>query len=848
MNFYTHVAVKGSNILYRGYENGKKVSYKADFSPTLFVPAKGKPAEWFTLDGKPVEPFQPGGIRDCNEFIKEYRGVSGFEIYGNSEWVYQYIGKQFPNEVEYDPSLLRIGFIDIETESEDGFPSVKTATERVNAITLKVKGKTFVFGLGKFALPDAKCFQYDDETKMLQEFLAAWEALDIDIITGWNINFFDIPYLVNRITRLFGEKEAMRLSPWRDIRSRTVVVMNKENEVYDLLGIATLDYFDLYRKFTYVNQESYALNHIAWVELGERKKSYEGTLADFYKKDFQKFIEYNQHDVALVEMLENKLKLLELSLALAYSAKVNLNDVFSQVRTWDAIIYHHLTKKKIAIPMKRADAEKENKFEGAYVKEPIVGSHDWVVSFDLDSLYPHLIMQYNLSPDTKVVDKAVMPLSHDVEDFLTRAHAGAGTPTRAYMEEMFDKGYCVAANCVCFTKSKQGFLPELMETMYADRKAFKKKMLEAKAALKQLGDDAPAEKVKELKLEVTKYHNFQLVRKIQLNSAFGACGNQYFRYYDPEIAEAITYSGQLSIRWIESALNKYLNKTLKTKKTDYIIASDTDSVYLRLGNLVKQVMPDETNPQKITKFLNRFCNEVLQPLINKEFDALAEQQQAYSQKMHMKREGIASRGIWTGKKHYILAIWMGEDNVLLQKPEIKMMGIETAKSSTPYIVREGLKKAIGIIINGTKDELLSFVNSFRETFNSSPVEEVAFPRGCNGLKKYKDPTMIYKKSTPIAVKGALLFNHWLRERNLTKKYPLIGDGEKVKFCYLKTPNPLKDKVISFSGKIPKEFGLEAKYIDYDAQFDKAFVGPLTSITNLIGWNIFETSTLEGLLS
>ena len=848
MNFYTHVAVKGSNILFRGYENGKKVSYKADFAPTLFVPAKGKQTDWTTLEGKPVEPFQPGSIRDCNEFIKEYRGVSGFEIYGNSEWVYQYIGKQYPNDVEYDPSLLRVGFIDIETESEDGFPNIKTATERVNAITLKVKGKTLVFGLGKFALPDAKCFQYEDEAKMLQEFLAAWEALDIDIITGWNINFFDIPYLVNRITRLFGEKEAMRLSPWRDIRSRTVVVMNKENEVYDLLGIATLDYFDLYRKFTYVNQESYALNHIAWVELGERKKHYEGTLSEFYKRDFQKFIEYNQHDVALVEMLENKLKLLELSLALAYSAKVNLNDVFSQVRTWDAIIYHHLTKKKIAIPMKKGDAEKEDKFEGAYVKEPIVGSHDWVVSFDLDSLYPHLIMQYNLSPDTKVVDRQVEPLAYTVEDFLTRAHAGADTPTRAYMERMFDKGYCVAANCVCFTKSKQGFLPELMETMYEDRKAFKKKMLEAKAALKQLGEDAPADKVKELKLDITKYHNFQLVRKIQLNSAFGACGNQYFRYYDPQIAEAITYSGQLSIRWIETALNKFLNKTLKTNKTDYIIASDTDSVYIRLGNLVKQIMPNETDPQKITKFLNRFCNEVLQPLINKEFAQLAEQQQAYSQKMNMKREGIASRGIWTGKKHYILAIWMGEDNVLLQKPEIKMMGIETAKSSTPFIVREALKKAIGIIINGTREELVSFVGSFKETFNSSPVEEVAFPRGCNNLKEYKDPTMIYKKSTPIAVKGALIYNHWLREKNLTKKYPLIGDGEKVKFIYLRMPNPVKDKVISFSGKIPKEFGLEAKYIDYDAQFDKSFVVPLTTITNLIGWNIFEMSTLEDLLS
>jgi DNA polymerase elongation subunit (family B) len=840
VKFYTHVAVKGSNILYRGYENGKRIASKIAYSPTLFVSAKGKQTEWKTLDGKFVEPFKPGSIRDARDFINEYRGVAGFELFGNTEWLYQFIGDEFPDEVQYDPSKLKTAFIDIETECEGGFPSIKTATERVNAITLKVGSKVLVFGLGEFDIPNAKCFQYDDEKHLLRDFLAAWEAMDIDIVTGWNVNFFDIPYLVNRITRLFDEKEAMRLSPWREIRSREVEVMNKKNEVYDLLGIATLDYFDLYRKFTYVTRESYKLDHIVWVELGERKKHYDGTLADFYKNDFQKFMEYNHHDTLLVGMLENKLKLMELALALAYSAKVNLNDVFSQVRTWDAIIYHHLTKKQIAIPLKGETEDKEAKFEGAYVKDPQVRLHDWVVSFDLDSLYPHLIMQYNLSPETKT--RLGQRDKFTVEELLSPEPKVA-----AWIDGVKSKGVSVAANCIGFRKDIQGFLPELMETMYEERKAFKKKMLEAKAALKTAVNPTP-EQTEQMKLEITKFHNFQLVRKIQLNSAFGACGNQYFRYFDPEIAEAITISGQLSIRWIENSLNKFLNKTLKTEGKDYIIASDTDSVYIRLGDVVKQVMPTETDPQKITKFLNRFCNDVLQTLIDKEFTRLAEQQGAYAQKMRMKREGIYSKGIWTAKKRYMLSVWMGEDDVLLSKPETKIMGLETAKSSTPEIVREALKKSISIIMEGTETELREFVAKFKEDFYGSSVEQIAFPRGCNGLKEYQDDTTIYRKSTPLHVKGALIYNHWLRDKGLSKRYPKIGDGEKIKYVYLKVPNPVRDKVISFSVGIPKEFGLESKYIDYDTQFEKSFEEPLSVILKIIGWQMREVSSLEGLFT
>jgi DNA polymerase elongation subunit (family B) len=376
---------------------------------------------------------------------------------------------------------------------------------------------------------------------------------------------------------------------------------------------------------------------------------------------------------------------------------------------------------------------------------------------------------------------------------------------------------------------------------------YKGKLLDAKRSLKALGDDADPQEVDRIKNDISKYHNFQLVRKIQLNSAFGACGNEYFRYYDEEIAEAITVSGQLSIRWIEHYLNEFLNKSLKTKRVDFVIASDTDSVYLRLGELVKQVMPTETNKQKITKFLDKFCNDVIQPFINKKYDELALQQNAYSQKMHMKREAIASQGIWTAKKRYMLNVYMGEENILLDKPEMKIMGIETSRSSTPQVIRDALKACIHIIMNDSEAELIEYVADFREKFNQLPVQDIASPRSVKKLSKYKDSSSIYRKSTPIHVKGSLIFNHWLKEKGVAKKYEAITEGDKIKFIPLKVPNIIRQAVIAFPNTIPPEFGLD-KYIDYDAQFEINFQNPLKKILDCIKWKMEKTSSLEDLFA
>jgi DNA polymerase elongation subunit (family B) len=822
MGFYTSVAVHGNKILYRGFRRGERVQESVDYYPTLFVPAK-KESKFQTLDGKMVEPFRPGTMRDCRDFIENYGNVSGFRVYGNTDYIYQFIGDLFSDEVEYNSSNIRVAFLDIETTCEHGFPNVENPIEELIAITLKVGDVSHVFGLGKFDIDieGVVCHVYDDEATLLYDFIQIWRKLDPDIVTGWNVKFFDIAYLYSRMKMVLGETAAKKLSPWDIVRDRKVQTKHGVQQSYDILGVATLDYLDLYKTFTYVNQESYKLDHIAFVELGEKKISYDeyDSIADFYRNDFQKFVEYNYQDTILIEKLENKMKLLELALALAYNAKVNYVDVFSQVRTWDQIIYHHLRKKNIVIPMKKA-GQKESQIIGAYVKEPIVGKHDWVVSFDLNSLYPHLIMQYNISPETKI----------NVDDNL-RFGVGPNRILSGECKDRLDKLKTigsVAANGTCYRKNFEGFLPELMRTMYEERKKYKKLMIEAE---KNGGDP----------YEIAKYHNFQLVRKIQLNSAYGAIANQYFRYYDTDMAEAITCSGQLAIQWIANALNVFLNKHLETNDVDYVVASDTDSVYLRLGGLVNRVLGNKYDVQKAVDFLDKACEEVIQPFIDKEYQKLSDLTGAYANKMQMAREVIADKGIWTAKKRYMLNVYDSE-GVRYNSPKLKIMGIETTRSSTPHVVRDKLKEAIKIIMTGTEDQLIGFVSEFRTQFMKLTVDDVAFPRGCNNLNTYRDPVTIWKKSTPIAVKGALVYNHFVKEWNLTNKYVSIQEGDKVKFINLKKENPFGCNVISFPGVVPKEFELE-KYTDYRKQFETAFIDPLSTILSHIGWHHERRATL-----
>ena len=847
-DFYTNVQNIGGKILYRGVSGGKKIKMRIDYSPTLYLPAT-KYSTHKSLEGLPLVEKRFDSIHEARDFMKKFDGIPGAPtIYGQTRYEYAFIAEQHAQMVEWDFDKISIGIVDIEVGSENGFPDPYLANEPITAIALTyLNGHTYVYGCGDYENNDdnvtyVKC---RDEWTLCKKFLELWKDKTPDVLTGWNTKFFDIPYLVNRFRKILGEEETKFLSPWKYISERKTFINNRSMIAYDLVGIGCLDYIELYKWYAPggKSQESYRLDNIANVELGEGKISYDeyDNLHQLYKLNYQKFIEYNIKDVKLIIRLEDKLKLIELALTLAYDTKSNYDDVFAQTRMWDAMTYGYLLNQGIIVPP-RIVKDKDAAFEGAYVKEPQVGKHDWVASFDLNSLYPHLMMQYNISPETLIEPENYTPEMREI--------ISQGVSVDKLLIKSVNlsnlSGCTITPNGQFFRTDIQGFLPKMMVEMYDDRKKFKKMMLQAQQEYENEKDES---KKYDIEKRVARYNNLQLAKKVSLNSAYGALGSQYFRFYDLRMALGVTTAGQLSIRWIEAKINQYMNKLLGTDN-DYVIASDTDSIYLRLGDLVNKVYGVDgvvkLPPQKVIEFMDRVCNDKIQPHIDKSYQELADYVHAYEQKMQMKREGLSDKGVWTAKKRYILNVYNNE-GVQYAEPHMKVMGLEMIKSSTPSAIREKMKDAVKLMMTGTETQVQEFIANFKEEFKRLPPEDISFPRGLNGLKTYSDSVTLYKKGTPIHVRGAILYNHNLKQRGLDKKYPLIQEGEKIKFTYLKMPNHFKDDVVSYPSRLPKEFELD-NYIDYDLQFDKAFLDPIRVILDCMGWKTEKTTSLEDFFS
>lgn len=830
MNFYTSCHLYGDNFLLRGVENGERFARRVPCKPYLFVRSKAVEPAYHSIKNEPLDRIDFDSPNDAREFIDNTRTLSNYRIYGMSQWQYPFLRDQYPGEIEYDPTAVVTAIIDIEVKSDEGFPQPEHARHPVTAITVAVNNIKHVFGIGEFVNPDPsnlvayrKCA---DEKELLLAFLTKWDEIKPDVVTGWNVDWFDIPYLVNRIGNILGQKYVKRLSPWRIIRTREVTRNDKTSTLYVLYGISILDYMDLYRKYTYKQHESMALNFIAQQDLGEGKIDYSehDSLNTLYDRDHQKFIEYNIRDVELVAKLENKHRFIEQVLAIAYDAKILYADTYTSTRLWDVMIHNYLLEQHICIPTFTKHAEKTQQIDGAYVKDPLVGMHKWVVSFDVNSLYPHLIMMLNISPETfvkKYEQTSIDNVLNGAIDILR--------------DELDAHNLACSANLCLFDKDRQGFLPALMQKMYHDRSRYKQLMLQAKADYQQT-------KSVDAELRISRYHNMQQAKKIVLNSAYGALANQYYRWHDTRFAEAITLTGQLSIRWAERNLNAYLNSALKTQDVDYVIAIDTDSLYINLGPLVDRVMPGKTDAQ-IVEFIDRVCEQKIQKVIDDGFAKLGKYLNCYRQTLQMKRESIATRAIWTGKKHYALNV-LDLEGVRYQQPELKLAGIEAVRSSTPKIVRDAIKKALGLIMNEGEHAIQQYLIDFRKEFGSMPFEDIASPRSAN-FGQYENAQTIYGKKCPVQVKGALIYNYWIQQKKLTNKYPLIRDGDKIKYAYLRKPNPLNQEVIACSAYLPRELGIE-KYIDYDLQFDKTFLKPIEGILAAIGWKSQPQDTIESL--
>ena len=836
-NFYTNVERFGNNILWRGYENGKPFTRKEKFKPTLFLPDKD--GDYRSLiSNRPLSPRHCLSMAEAKEFIEQHKDVHGFELYGNTNYVAQFIQQKYPNNVKFNMKKINIMSFDIEVDISDGYANIDEADKVITSISMKSsksstyhllaqkdydKSKT-ITGIDP---DDIQFMKFDTEEAMLQRFIQIWMNDYPEVITGWNVEYFDIMYVVTRIIRLFGEEKAKQLSPWRNIRMKTREIFGKPASTYQITGMTVIDYMDAFKKFGYKYgpQESYKLDHIAYVILGEKKLDYSeyGDLTTLYEKNPQLYLDYNLKDTHLIQRMEDETSLLQLVMTVAYGGGVNYGDAFGTVGIWETTLYRKLIQENRVPHIKGGPGQRAGDLVGGYVKDPKVGMHPWIVSFDLNSLYPHLMLQYNMSPETYMKDE---------RDYVSQDMVLDGN----YQNQKSDVS--VAANGACFTNKHIGIIPEIIDEYYGNRKIIKKEMLEVEQQLENATD--PKEKDR-LKRQSNQLHNAQMAIKISMNSLYGAMANIYFLYYINDMAEAITTSGQLSIRYAQKSVNDYMNKILKTDN-DYIVYIDTDSIYVDMAPIVESAFGTiDVDRKKGEEFLDKVCQMKIEPIIEAGYKELAKKMGTYRQAMSMKREKITDKSVFIAKKRYIMNT-LNSEGVHYEKPKISVTGLESVRSSTPEVCREKMKKAFEVIMQGTESDVQNFIANFRTEFYNLPPESVGRNSGTDNIEKYMS-SGTYKKGCPMHVRGAILYNKFLKEKKLNKTYEAVKSGDKIKFVYLKLPNPLHENIISFPNVLPKQLGLD-EYVDYETQFNKVFLSPVESILEAIGWNAEKKDTLE----
>jgi DNA polymerase elongation subunit (family B) len=808
--------------------DGKRIEAKVPYSPTLYAESN-KSVEFRGLYGEKLVPVKFESIHAAKEYIGRYEEVKDFTIHGIQQFQYQYISDKFVGDIDWDIDQARVVFLDIETKvPENGFPNIETANCEILLISLmnRFTQKIVVFGTRSISAPNP-LFEYrlfKNEASMLEAFLDFWSSAYPDVISGWNIDGFDMPYIANRIHRVLGEAEMKRLSPWGVLNSRKIEVRGREVEVVDIVGINSLDYLDLYKKFSFRPQESYSLGAVCQVDLGEGKVDFGCTFKESYsttQENWDRFVLYNAMDSQLVFKLDKMYEFIPLCFSIAYLAKCNIKDVFSPVKTWDIFTYSELLKENIIVPPHTI--KKAGTIEGAYVKAPQLGMHNWVVTVDFGSLYPSEMRQWNISPETILKEKFDLHYIDFIEE--TDAYKDAIEYARAH-------DYSLAANGSMYRRDIVGIIPKMLKMCMDGRKVAKKEMLRLEQLLVDTGDSL-------LKSKISVLNGRQLALKLLGNSLYGGLANVGSRYFNLDMAESITITGQLSNVHVSKCLNEYMNSNIGGEYKDYIIYGDTDSSFLNCGPLIKKIAAGKSD-QQITNLLMKM-EPTLQRVLNKSIDDVFALCNCLDRVMSIKQEKVCSKILFVAKKRYAAKVHNSE-GVMYDPPEIKVTGLDLVKTSTPMAIRKMLKASIPVIFDGGEGATQKYLVDCREKFDSMTTEEIARPTGVSEVDKHMIGEY-YVKGCPINSRASIIYN--VATKSMREKYAQISNGDKIRYLYLTVPNPVRSDVIAFpaDGVLPKELGLH-NYVDRDTQFYKTFMKPIEGMLHPIGWKTEVQASLE----
>lgn len=865
--FYTYVGKKGNHIHHIGYKNGKKFHEKESFEPSIYYEINSE-EESSGIDGTPLRKRTFETISEWYKFVNQNRDM--INLYGNIDPAYQYIAANYKKNIDYKQTDIRIWQLDIEVLSEEGFPYPHEAkwpivsiaiydTKRNEYLVICLKGYEYDTTRLKLNTNKVQIKVVDTEKELINTFVKLNSSLKPDIWIAHNGDGFDFPYIINRMNVL--KMDSNDLSPIGKVSYKYTEIedkfMSNKGEYYTSIdGISLLDNMKLYKKYVADPRESYSLSNLAVEDLGMDKLNYEeyDNLGHLYQKDHTKFIDYNITDVYLMFLLNQKRKYIDIHIRNTYKAKAaNFEDCMSPVKLWDIYIYQTLQQMNIQIPPTKTDTTKFS-YPGAYVVDPIIALHKWVIPFDITSLYPHIQMQWNISPEKLVedltVDQWLQSLTdQEIDQFIEKSNNPEQIKFLNSLKEMNSFGYAInpinrneldervlkrlipthpdyimSANGFYFKKDELGCIPNLLIENYNERKAIKKEMaiLETKQD-SSLQDTLAGMKVAEQGI------------KIMINAEYGALANEFFRYCKYELCSSITMNGQLIIRSLINNITKKLPEII-------IVAGDTDSCYFGFENLVRKNCKGFVEAE-IIEWINQYCKDFLQPTINETFAELAEYVGAPKNYIKMVREKILSDAFWVAKKHYAYRMVV-KDDIVLKEPQFGYKGMSAIKSSTAKGIRNLLKKSIQVILTDPTNIIDNINKSKEAIFNMTP-EEIAFPKTCNGLYKYSDGKGGWIKGAQAHVKAAIVYNQYVLNHKLIDQYPIIQEGEKIRFVWLKSPNPFNSEVFGFLNRLPKDEMIQS-LIDYETIYEKAFHKPLLEILERLNLSncVSKTSNLD----